>query len=464
MAARGADKVAEADRPSRPSDPDTRRTVLGMPAAVVDTAAPAAPADDGKPAKGGRRDAGGGRKGRRGVVIMPIEHGGEDTQKLLEDLDAGFESIVRPSDVPVVPIAPSAVPEPPAAVEVAPAPVDPAPVVEAAPAQAEPAAEPAPAATPAPAVEAGSEGWGDAPVVEVAPASSSADETARRAQHDADMAEVRALFNEMAVAHARPLRDFMIEVSWGDPTKEWLDVAVPATSGLRGAAHALEMPELGVALEGFAAALELCAGESTLNKDAKELLLGAWQKLIEILPAAFALEGERGRREPIIVRSLLFQVPGARKVALDKIYAAGLVSLEMLYAAGPRELAETTGIDPDLAARIHERFQRYRREVAELDPGKDRAKERAELEELAAELAQHHDAHEKAAAAWSGDAAARRVEARKARADTLLKINVALARMGEVDRLKALEKLPFGQKIRELRRYLEEAKRKASRG
>ncbi len=186
------------------------------------------------------------------------------------------------------------------------------------------------------------------------------------------MAEVRELFAGIAVAYARPLRDFMIEVAWGEPTREWLDVAVPAALALRRAATAVELPEVDAALEGYGAALELAAGEASLNREVREMLAGAYARLVEAMPGVFALEGERGRREPIIVRSLLLQVPGVRKVAIDKLYAAGINSLEILYAARPRELAEATGLDFATAAGICDRFQSYRREVGELSPGKNR--------------------------------------------------------------------------------------------
>lgn len=371
-----------------------------------------------------------GRRSRRGIVSAtpvepaprPAEPVVTETRKMLEDLDAGFDAIVRPSEGPevsVVSITPSSISELPAASEVAVVPSAPAP-------------EPEP---PAPAPE----------------------------HHDAEMAEVRALFVEMAPPYARPIREFMIEVSWGDPTKEWLDVAAPAASALRSAADTLEMFEHRAAFEGLLAALGRVASKSALEREAKEDLLGAYQKLIELMPEPFALEGERGRREPLIVRSLLLQVPGMHKVVLDKIYAAGLGSLEMLYKAGAKELAETTGIELDVAARVCERVQRYRREAAELDPGKDRARERAELERLTAELARHHEEHERLAAAWSNEAMATRARVRRARADTLLQITVLLARVGEVDRVNQIEKLPFQQKIRELSRYVEEAKRQAAR-
>lgn len=385
--------------------------------------------------KGGKRDG----KKKKGITVPSEPTSADETDKLLEALDAGFDTITRPSQAPVVPIRPSTVPDLPTLLEAAIEDRAAMPPAAAPPAVAPPEVAP-PAANGAPPI----------------------DEAARRAQHESDMAEVRALFTEMAAVHARPLRDFMIEVSWGDPTREWLDVAVPAAAGLRRASEALEMPELGASLDGFSAALELAAGESSIDREVKDLLLGAYGKLVELLPAAFALEGERGRREPIIVRSLLMQVPGVQKVAIDKITSAGLVSLEMLYAAGPRELAETTGLDVEIAGRIHERFQRHRKEASALDPGKDRAAERAELTALLTDLEKAHDEHEAAAKAWSKDAAAERARARKQRNDVMLRVNVLLAHMGEVERLKTLERAPFAQKIKDLRSFLDEAKRRAA--
>jgi hypothetical protein len=135
----------------------------------------------------------------------------------------------------------------------------------------------------------------------------------------------------------------------------------------------------------------------------------------------------------------------------------------VFYAARPRELAEATGLDLPVAEALCERFQRYRREVSDLSPGKDRAKERGALERLTKELVLAHTEHERASGAWGGDADARRAAARKVRADKVLEIDVLLAHMGEVDLQKAVTKLPFQQKIRELERYLAEAKQKASR-
>jgi hypothetical protein len=387
--------------------------------------------------------------------------GAEETQRILEDLDAGFDSIVRPSDLPVPPASSQATTRmtmpmgmelfepPPSApvVEIAfvmPAADEAVPVAEAAPPLDPPAPEPtlAPALSPEAEAEAAA---------------------ARAAQHEADMTQVRALFAEMAVAHAQPLRDFMIEVAWGEPSKEWLEVATPAVTGLRRASEALEMPELTGALDSVATALELAAGEASIDREVKEMVSGAYARLAEIMPAAFALDGERGQRESIIVRSLLQQVPGVRKVALDRIGAAGISSLSMFYAARARDLADATGLDEALASLIVEKFAAHRRAMAELSPGKDRSNERAELSSLVAELERVNAAYEEAARSWAPGAAARKAELRREREDVTLRVDVALAHLGEVSRQRALQKLPYQQKIRELSRYLEEARQVPAR-
>jgi hypothetical protein len=411
-----------------------------------------APDRDAKPSRGaGRR-----KKSLPAIHVEPS--GQEETQRILEDLDAGFDSIVRPSELPVPPgsspgNARLTVPmgielfEPTPSVRGATPPdVEPPPAADLAPA---PAVEPAPAAEPVITPD---------PVPVISPEAEAEAAAARAAQHEADMVPVRALFADMAIDYARPLRDFMIEVAWGEPSKEWLEIATPAVAALRRGSAEVEMPELTGALDGVAAALELAAGETSIDREVKELVTGAYAKLVEVLPAAFALDGERGQRESIIVRSLLRQVPGVHKVALDRISAAGLSSLSMFYAARARDLSEATGLDPDVAADIVEKFQAHRRAMAGLAPGKDRANERAELASLVAELERVHEAHERAAKAWSAGAAARKATLRREREDVMLQIDVALAHLGEVRRQRDLAKLPFHQKIRELSRYLEEAR------
>jgi hypothetical protein len=153
----------------------------------------------------------------------------------------------------------------------------------------------------------------------------------------------------------------------------------------------------------------------------------------------------------------LQQIPEVRKLTIDKIYAAGLTNLDVLFLAKPDEISATTGIGENVASSIVDKFKVYREEIAKLADA-TRAAERRRLAELATELRELHEQFELVASGWSEDAHTKKKHLRNARAAALLQVKVLLARLGEVDRLGQLERLPFGRKIEQLERYLREKK------
>ena len=137
-------------------------------------------------------------------------------------------------------------------------------------------------------------------------------------------------------------------------------------------------PALVEALDGFDAALAevLAAGQPpTPSAAARDALLAAYAPLAPALPRAFELEGERDRREPLIVRALLEQVPGLEPLMIEKLMAAGFGRLAALYAARADEIAAVTGIPDAVAAATAARIQAFRRAtpaaLAAVDPARD---------------------------------------------------------------------------------------------
>ena len=134
----------------------------------------------------------------------------------------------------------------------------------------------------------------------------------------------------------------------------------------------------------------------------RDTLLAAYAPLGACLPSAFALEGERDRREPIVVRALLEQVAGLEPLMVDKLMAAGLGTLAALFAARADEIAAVTGIPDAIAARAAARIQAFRRAtpaaLATIDP----AATIRELAQLLEQLRTEHTAFEEAARGWSG--------------------------------------------------------------
>jgi hypothetical protein len=276
----------------------------------------------------------------------------------------------------------------------------------------------------------------------------------------ADLTEVRALFAQLAANHVRQVRDFMIDLRSGEATADWIAICDPALRSLRRAAEKLDFVPLCEGLDRLSQALAAAhtSDSRTISGDAREPLLVRYEELVKLMPQAFALDLDRSQRESIILQSLLMQVEGVRKVTIDRIYAAGLTTLEAMRLATTADLAATAGLPEETAVKIIERFRAYREQVNSTAADATRAGERKKLAELAAKLRGEQDAFERASESWSPSASEEKRELRKMRAQTLLDIQVLLARLGEVERLAEIERLPFEKKVTRLEEFLEEAR------
>jgi hypothetical protein len=270
----------------------------------------------------------------------------------------------------------------------------------------------------------------------------------------ADLAALHATYAELAVEHCAPVRNVMIEVRWGEPPTLWLQFVRSALTSLRAMAAQIELPSLTAALDRFGSAVDdaIASAEAVIGGERREQLLEAYAQLPVCLPRAFDLEGERDRREPIILRSLLLLVPNVAPLVVDKFFSAGLTRLEQIGKARPDEIAAVTGIGESLAGEILA-LVRAERRLATADP----AEERSRLGTLVNQLADQHRAQDRAAAGWSAESRAEKRHWRRQRATTLLRIKISLARLGEVDRVDRLEHLPFTRKIEELEKLLRAA-------
>jgi hypothetical protein len=79
---------------------------------------------------------------------------------------------------------------------------------------------------------------------------------------------------------------------------------------------------------------------------------------------------------------------------------------------------------------------------------------REEISQLTARLRSAHEEYESASQSWSPEAEEKKRELRKARADTWVEIEAALTCLGEVERLREIERLPFEQKLARLEAFL----------
>jgi hypothetical protein len=277
-----------------------------------------------------------------------------------------------------------------------------------------------------------------------------------------DLSEVRTLFAQLAANHVRQVRDFLIDLRWSEATADWIGICVPALQSLRRAADKLMLSDLCAALDRFALTLSASqvAGVRTIGGERRAAILKGYEELNALLPQAFGLDMDRSQREGVIVQSLLLQVAGVKKVTLDKLFAAGLTTLEAMLLATPGDIAATTGIEEAIATRMVARFRQYKEELKAAVPDATRAHDRDRVAELTARLRREHAAFESAAMGWTREADEKKKELRRARAQTLLDIQVILARLGEVDRVKEIERLPFERKVAHLESFLDEAREK----
>lgn len=271
-----------------------------------------------------------------------------------------------------------------------------------------------------------------------------------------DLSDVRELFAQIASGYMRQVRDFIIELQWGETPREWIAICRPSVTSLRKASEQMRMTGLCAGLDDFLGALELvsASGGAAIGGEGRDLLLTTYRVLSELLPQTFALGEERNQREAIIVHSLLQQVPDVGKVTIDKLYAAGLGALDMMFVAKPDDVASAAGIERLLAERIVQRFRWYRTEIESASPDESRTFERRRLEELVRDLRLRHQEYEEAAATPTDDGSRRKRDLRQARAALVSEVAVVLARLGEVQLVRDLERLAFDRKIDILERRL----------
>ena len=278
------------------------------------------------------------------------------------------------------------------------------------------------------------------------PGSLAVDEQVKKANEE--------LFRAMAVTHAEPIKDFLLELVVGPVSKLWLDIARPAVESIRKGAAELGQEPLVVALNAFEECLSAAARSvgSKVEGPEREALIRAHAALSAALPQAFDLVKERDQREPLVVRHLLLQVPGVHKVTIDKLYAAGLASLDALCRSSVDDLVQVGRLERDRADAISSRFRQYWSERAAQPVHKADDRARKKLATLLEQLANSHRAFQRAEADEDRE---KKRDARNARRATALAINVLLAQLGEVDLVEELERSPTDRRIERVRSYVD---------
>ena len=269
-----------------------------------------------------------------------------------------------------------------------------------------------------------------------------------------DLSAVRKLFEEVAVSHVAQVRDVMLELRFGDATTHWIEMTKPALMSLRRMAKEMELVDLTARLDDFCAAVDDTVAAHTIDEPRKSELLRRYQRLIELIPAAFELDAERDRREPIIVEALLSQIDGVERPTIDRLFAVGLGRLEALVMADALDVAAVANLKFELASKIVAHFKAYRGSSNASVAAPDSHAERRKLADQLIVLSLQNDDFNKASSSWTDESQRRKRSLRKQREQTFQQMRVALARLGERDQLAHLERLTFNERIATLDRWL----------
>jgi hypothetical protein len=271
--------------------------------------------------------------------------------------------------------------------------------------------------------------------------------------------ELRETFAAVAAVYVRPLRHFLARLKAGPVATEWVDICLPAVGTVGRSALKMGVTDLGVALDGLATLLSRARADKAkaIDGSAREAILQASSELEKKLPQAFALEeDDSDERDGIIVLSLLRQIPDVGTVTLDKIFGAGLASVELLACANTDDLARTTGISAELSKRVCISVQEYRKESGAIQALDSPVAWLDRIKPALDELELHHEAFLSCSADDDpgSDAAESRRTHRRKRQTASLRMTVLLAEMGEMQLVNEFQKLPFGRRIEQLRKFV----------
>lgn len=277
----------------------------------------------------------------------------------------------------------------------------------------------------------------------------------------ADEAVVQDLFAQIAANYARPIKRFISELSQGAATKEWIDICRPILQSIMGAAKNMNLDQAVRGMAAFDTILGQAekSSQSLFEGELRQQALVSYEELKDIFPDVFQIDKEDQRREDMIIRLLLKQIPRVGRATLAKLYRAGLGSLSSLLMAKPDDLAATTSIPLSLCGRICEKLQQYRAAVEGLPRDATQSSYRTCLTKLVRELRHQEEEIERTLAGAGSKPVleTERHQRRQLRQRCNLQITVMLAELGELVLIQKIQRLSFKRRISKLEKYLEMA-------
>jgi hypothetical protein len=273
-------------------------------------------------------------------------------------------------------------------------------------------------------------------VVEATPTADDVVETITVTGMDAFLRDVSHL-----VTHLRSLR---IAIDFDDAG--WTTEFRTVTESLLESAKTAELEELAAVLETFAETLG--SGEPK-----KEDVVAAYGLLIEQQPQLFAYESDRGSRQTVVLDSLL-RLAGANHLVIDRLKHAGATTLLAFAEANRAELAEKAQVDVTTVGRAADAVVEYQKSVNSPLASPRPLDDLKMLKDSFVALRKAQRAFANVDEKWSEEAIRSRGALRRGREDAFVANKVVLARLGETELVRVLERVPFDEKLSRLEGFL----------
>lgn len=195
------------------------------------------------------------------------------------------------------------------------------------------------------------------------------------AAEESSNVRLKELFDNVAVACVKPLKDFIRELyrnfKVGTPTSvDWIDLIEPALMLLSTSSSKMGYPQLTEVMTQFQNALEQQRmlshrdGLRVFSDEIARRISACYLKLCEIQPKTFAMaisDSDLARRkEGLIAKFILKQLEALDNKTINKVLFAGLNTYEKLLETKPDEIARRSGISLELAEEICMKAHQYR--------------------------------------------------------------------------------------------------------
>ncbi|MGQ9897947.1 MAG: helix-hairpin-helix domain-containing protein [Acidobacteriota bacterium] len=180
------------------------------------------------------------------------------------------------------------------------------------------------------------------------------------------------LYDNIAVAYVKPLKDFMREIQLNQKIKrrtslEWIEMIEPSVNLLYGSAEKMGYQKICSALKDMQQALQSqksVPDQSYFTEAALQQVQSSYERLSQMLPRTFALDLSaadlNSKKEVLIVKFILKQIPEINEKLMNRIILAGLSTFDKFMQSSPDEIAAVTGLSKRQGEDVFMKFYQYR--------------------------------------------------------------------------------------------------------